>query len=104
MQSYITYTRRMGLKMSSNTFLLSLFLLLLCFFSETGGRETSHWRLGQCLLYMFYSLVLYFTKGYSSSFTEFIFTCKEVDPFKSYVDPIFFFHDIFSIVIQLKFP
>ncbi|KAG7588944.1 hypothetical protein ISN44_As07g012670, partial [Arabidopsis suecica] len=35
----------MSLKMSSNTLLLSFFLLLLCLFSETGGRETSHRRL-----------------------------------------------------------
>ncbi|KAL9310746.1 hypothetical protein AtNW77_Chr1g0065811 [Arabidopsis thaliana] len=32
----------MGLKMSSNALLLSLFLLLLCLFSEIGGSETTH--------------------------------------------------------------
>jgi len=39
----------MGLKMSSNALLLSLFLLLLCLFSEIGGSETTHWKIGQCL-------------------------------------------------------
>ncbi|CAL9239330.1 unnamed protein product [Arabidopsis halleri] len=32
----------MGLKMSNNVLLLSLFLLLLCLFSEIGGSETTH--------------------------------------------------------------
>ncbi|AEE34385.1 transmembrane protein [Arabidopsis thaliana] len=35
----------MGLKMSSNALLLSLFLLLLCLFSEIGGSETTHWKI-----------------------------------------------------------
>ncbi|CAL9239328.1 unnamed protein product [Arabidopsis halleri] len=47
MQSYMIYRRRMGLKMPSNTLLLSLFLVLLCLFSEIGGSETSHRRLGE---------------------------------------------------------
>ncbi|EOA33231.1 hypothetical protein CARUB_v10021221mg [Capsella rubella] len=32
----------MGLKMSSNALLLSLFLLLLCLFSDIGGSKTTH--------------------------------------------------------------
>ncbi|EOA35977.1 hypothetical protein CARUB_v10021240mg [Capsella rubella] len=35
----------MGLNLSSNALLLSLFLLILCLFSEIGGIETTHQRL-----------------------------------------------------------